>query len=405
MRVWDASNASNVQFRWSQREEIAEIMLPTVATMIENANLVKGLVQRILDIEKRDQGAPGDSGSSLRFASSVSTITNGTDNPDGFDLSSWPVISFSNSSTKSADSLTTRLLVGADGANSPVRSFADIGSRGWDYQRHGVVATLRLEMEMADEGVSSMFDFKAPTATAYQRFLPSCGGPIALLPLPQGNASLVWSTTPSIASHLKSLSPEALVATVNAAFLLSPADLHYIISLPPQPASPLSDQSHQPCIHQEQLRWRLQHAPQQPHPPPLVKSLQPNTLASFPLRFRQSSTYTGPRTALVGDAAHTIHPLAGQGLNLGLADACTLFQTIESAVLKGQDLGDELTVLSRYNAQRWSKGLLMGGACDAFHWLYGFNTSAAAAARAIGMSTFDRLTGVKEWLMTKAAAG
>ena len=91
--------------------------------------------------------------------------------------------------------LGARLLVGADGFNSPVRAFTGISAPGWDYNRMGVVATLALS-----DGAASPLD--TGRTTAYQRFLPSLGGPIALLPLPNNHASLVWSTTSANANYL-----------------------------------------------------------------------------------------------------------------------------------------------------------------------------------------------------------
>lgn len=124
----------------------------TIAYMCENNNLVSGLLSRIAELGE---------GIDIMDKTRVEKISFGEDNGE-LDLRSWPVVQVS-----SGKQLAARLLVGADGANSPVRTFADIETRGWDYGRHGVVATLNLE----EEGEK----------IAYQRFLPT--GPVAMLPV------------------------------------------------------------------------------------------------------------------------------------------------------------------------------------------------------------------------------
>ncbi|OQU94003.1 hypothetical protein CLAIMM_00429 [Cladophialophora immunda] len=335
MQVWDASNDATIQFDWAAETSKYNAPPRTVATMTENANLTRGLLERIAQL-----GAE----SSLFSSTSVSSIMNGEDDPSGLNLSSWPVLTLESKSPSHPPTtppprrpsvIAARLLVGADGFNSPVRTFAGIASHGWDYHRHEPLGN---------------------RATAYQRFLPELGGPIAVLPLPNNHASLVWSTTPSHAAYLKSLAPEAQLAMINAALRLSQTDIKYMFTL----RASSSDGEQQ---HENELRWRLQHTagPGTSRPPPIVTGVQENTLASFPLRLRHAASLTGPRVALVGDAAHTVHPLAGQGLNLGLADAAALADTVAYAVEHGMDIGDGFA-LERYNAERFGRGLVMAGA-------------------------------------------
>lgn len=403
MQVWDGANDSRIQFDWQAEAERYNAPRRSVATMLENANLTRGLLARIAELS-RDQLSP------LFSNTTVASIENGDDDPDGLNLSSWPVLSLSSTDpTKAIPSrLAARLLIGADGVNSPVRQFAGIASKGWDYDRHGVVATLKLAAK--EESFESLFSSSAPQATAiaYQRFLPALGGPVALLPLPNNHASLVWSTTPRHAAYLKTLSPDSLTALINAAFHLSQTDVEYMFALP----STETPSAQQPSTHASELAWRLQHTPPTTPPhaqPPLITSIQPGTLASFPLRFRQSSTYISPRVALLGDAAHTIHPLAGQGLNLGLGDAHALASTIAYAVTHGQDLGDVLT-LERYNAARWAEGLKVGGACDVLSKAYGLQGPVAGWVRGLGMRVMNMDEGVggvvgraaRGWVMRQA---
>lgn len=357
----------------------------TIATMTENANLVRGLLSRV--------EALGSEGMSVFSETTVAGIENGVDYQlDGPDLSAWPVLSLSSTgdkdSGKVAKKIAARLLVGADGINSPVRSFAGISTDGWDYDRHGIVATLELAPQNA-------LDSPRPV-TAYQRFLPGIGGPIAVLPMPGGYATLVWSTTVQNAAYLKSLSPEAFTSMVNAALRLSMTDLSYMLALP-------SSSSNASNEHGEELSWRFNHTPALPFTPPMVEGVHPRTIASFPLRHRHASTYISPRIALVGDAAHVIHPLGGLGLNLGIADVASLHSTIEYAIQHGMDIGDLLS-LERYAADRWIPNAKIGAGCDFLHKIYNVPGNGPVAwARGLGLDLVNRFPAVKDILMKQAS--
>jgi ubiquinone biosynthesis monooxygenase Coq6 len=105
---------------------------------------------------------------------------------------------------------------------------------------------------------------------------------------------------------------------------------------------------------------------------------------------------------LVGDAAHTIHPLAGQGLNQGQADVASLVRTIENAVESGQDIGSELA-LEQYNSERYAANSALLGVCDKLHKLYSFDSGPVVVARSLGLRAVDGLGFVKEFLMRRAA--
>ncbi|KAJ5606280.1 Monooxygenase FAD-binding [Penicillium lagena] len=385
MQVWDGESGSRISFDWSMETPPFED-LPSVATMTENANLIRGLLARI--------AASGDENLSVFENMTVASIENGSDqHPDGPDLSAWPVLSVaptgSAASTKPASRIAARLLVGADGINSPVRSFADIPTHGWDYNRHGVVATLAL----AEPDVPPV---PASMRTAYQRFLPALGGPIALLPLPNNHATLVWSTTPEHAAYLKSLPASAFLAMVNAAFRLSMTDLKYMMGMD------RATSAEQTAFHEDELSWRLQHTPLPSQIPPMAIGLQQGTVASFPLRFRHAAQYVSPRIALVGDAAHVIHPLAGQGLNLGLADVASLSRTIQYAVSHGMDIGDLLT-LEHYASERYLPNAKIGGTCDLLHKMYNVPGNGPVTwARSLGLDAINKLPFVKSFLMRNA---
>lgn len=368
MQVWDGVSGARISFDWHTAKPLLTPRNPaqptTIAYMIENVNTVTALLSRLEEL----------GGVDFYTSTKVSSIDLGTDT-DKMDFSSWPILTLSN-----GKSLAARLLVGADGANSPVRTFAGIESRGFDYNRHGVVASLKLEGQgWGREGHK----------IAYQRFLPT--GPIAMLPLPGNMSTLVWSTTPERAAKLKALSQQEFVAMVNAGFRLSATDLEYLHTLS--------------SGHEEEVAWREKHTPVDEHAIPMwVTNVQAGTVASFPLRMRHADTYTGERVALVGDAAHTIHPLAGQGLNQGQGDAAALVRTISYAVQTGQDIGSTLA-LESYNSERYAENNAMLGVCDKLHRLYSVESGPLVGLRSLGLRAVDSMGPLKGFFMSKAAGG
>jgi ubiquinone biosynthesis monooxygenase Coq6 len=368
MQVWDGVTDARISFDWDTARPLIGPRNPaqptTIAYMIENVNTTTMLLSRLEQL----------GGVDMMTGTKVSSIELGTDT-EKMNLSSWPIVSLSNGKT-----LAARLLVGADGANSPVRTFAGIEARGFDYNRHGVVASLTLEGQ----------GWGGPEhKIAYQRFLPT--GPIAMLPLPGNLSTLVWSTTPERAAKLKSLSQKDFVAMVNAGFRLSTTDLEYLHTLDKGQA--------------EEVTWREKHTPVngQAIPMPAV-DLQAGSVASFPLRMRHADTYTGERVALVGDAAHTIHPLAGQGLNQGQGDAAALVRTIAHAVQTGQDIGSTLA-LESYNSERYAENNAMLGVCDKLHRLYSVESGPIVGLRSLGLRAVDAMGPLKGFFMSKAAGG
>jgi ubiquinone biosynthesis monooxygenase Coq6 len=269
MQVWDGLTDSRISFDW---EDASSSIIPqqssatstTIAYMIENINLTTALQKHLASLGDATVFSPAR----------VEGITLGEDTQN-LDLSSWPVVSLNN-----GKSLAARLLVGADGANSPVRTFAGIESRGWDYNRMGVVATVQLEGP-GRGGPDHQI--------AYQRFLPS--GPVAMLPLPGNMASLVWSTLPERAAKLKSLKPEDFCAIVNAAFRLSVVDLAYLHTMPEG--------------QKDEVEWREKHTKFDEEQVPMkVTAVQGGSVAPFPLKMRHADSYITERVALVGLVSH-----------------------------------------------------------------------------------------------------
>lgn len=365
MQVWDGVSDSRISFDWMS--PASSLIQPpdrtgTIAYMIENSNLTRALHQRLLELGKVSVLSP----------TRVESIELGQDLP-GFDMQSWPILKLS-----TGEKIAARLLIGADGANSPVRAFAGMSSRGWDYERQGVVATL----ELNDNGWGG-----DERKIAYQRFLPT--GPVAMLPLPGKAASLVWSTTPERAALLKSLAPGDLVAMVNAAFRLSPVELKYLHELEGGQV--------------DEVKWRESRITSKEESlPTRIIGVQQGSVASFPLKLRHADTYVGERIALIGDAAHTIHPLAGQGLNQGQGDAAALVRAIENAVQHGADIGSQ-QALEPFNSDRYAANNLLMGIVDKLHKLYRFESGPIVPLRTLGLAAVDRLPLLKRLLMRTAA--
>ena len=240
--------------------------------------------------------------------------------------------------------------MGADGFNSPVRTFAGIASYGWSYDTQAVVATLNHPPRGA---------FQGPNHTAYQRFLPT--GPIAFLPLSPTVSSLVWSTKPPLAAALCNSDSAVLVNMINVAFRLPEVSVRYLhefILDAHNSGTCISaedlyneiafrEKSHQIAEYSAYASLSSSSSGVPPNDamlvPPLVASIQPGSIASFPLRYNHADSYlgegAGSRTVLIGDAAHTVHPLAGQGLNLGLGDVECLVRCISQSITRGGDIG------------------------------------------------------------------
>jgi 2-octaprenylphenol hydroxylase len=233
---------------------------------------------------------------------------------------------------------TTRLLVGADGASSRIRQLAGIQTGGWDYHQKAVVVNVR-SAEPHQE-------------TAWQRFLPT--GPLAFLPLHDGRCSIVWSTTPEQADSLLALDQCDFGAALAEAF---GRRLGAIVEVGPR--------------------------------------------AAFPLRLQHAHTYVKPGIALIGDAAHVVHPLAGQGVNLGLLDAATLAEVVSDALAAGHDFSS-FKVLRRY--ERWRKGdnLLMLGVMDGFKRLFGNTLPPVQLLRNIGLNLTDAVGPLKNRIARRA---
>jgi ubiquinone biosynthesis monooxygenase Coq6 len=238
-----------------------------------------------------------------------------------------------------------------------------------------------------------------PNNTAFQRFLPT--GPLAFLPLSEEASTMVWSTRPELAAALKKISPEALTAMVNAGYSVPESTLEVLHS------QLLSTPSEMFTV--EKINSIIQSQPALPTSidqtlPTSITSISPRSIASFPLRLSHADTYTGSRTVLVGDAAHTIHPLAGQGLNMGLADVRSLANTLETAKRTGMDLGSELAVRD-YPKERYFENHLMLSATDHLNQIFGSRNGLVNWVRGTGLDVINEVGWIKKVFMAGAGAG
>jgi 2-octaprenyl-6-methoxyphenol hydroxylase len=248
--------------------------------------------------------------------------------------------SFATLGLSNGNVISAPLVIGADGARSAMRAFAGIKVTGHDYDQMGIVTTIAHSLPHEQ--------------TAYEHFRPA--GPFASLPLPGNQSSLVWSEKTKEAQRL--------------------------IKLPPAELAVLIEQGMGSVLGQVEVVDQVQ---------------------AFPLRLQTAKSFIGPRLALVGDAAHVLHPIAGQGLNMGLKDVAALAEVIVEAHRLGLDHGTSL-VLERYQRWRQFDTALMGFVTDGLNALFSNDVAPVRALRDIGLGLTDRMPQIKKRLIKHAAA-
>ncbi len=234
--------------------------------------------------------------------------------------------------------LQAALVVAADGARSPLRAMVGIGVDEREYGQLAVVGAIRTSRPHGE--------------VARQRFLN--GGPLALLPLLDGRCSIVWSLPREEAQRMLALGDDAFCQA------LTEASAHLLGTV-----------------------------------------LEIEERAAFPLRRQHAKQYCKSRFALIGDAAHVIHPLAGQGANLGFLDAAVLAERVADAAERGRDIGG-LGTLRRYERARKGDNLAMQYAMDGFDRLFRAQLPALAGLRSLGFDSVDRLPPLKAFFMRQA---
>lgn len=234
--------------------------------------------------------------------------------------------------------LSGRLLIAADGGFSRVRQVAGMGVSHWDYEQHALVLTVETGYGQQD--------------ITWQRFTPT--GPQAFLPLTGPYASLVWYHAPDEVKRLKALPDGELLAAVRAAFPDCLGEIRGIVAR-----------------------------------------------GSFPLRRQHALTYVKQGIALIGDAAHMIHPLAGQGVNIGLLDAAALAEVLVRAAGQGRDIA-AMEVLREYERMRRTGNFVMMSAMDLFYRAFGNANPPLKVLRNLGLGLAERVAPAKSYFMRYA---
>jgi 2-octaprenyl-6-methoxyphenol hydroxylase len=235
--------------------------------------------------------------------------------------------------------MPARLLVAADGAHSSIREQAGITTHGWDYKQAGIVTTVEHERDH--------------NGRAEEHFLPA--GPFAILPLKGRRSSIVWTEEANEAARIVALSDEAFHGELEKRFGLHLGEIRAI-----------------------------------------------GGRRAYPLGLYVARAFIAERIALVGDAAHVIHPIAGQGLNLGLRDVAALAEAIADAARLGLDIGGA-QVLDRYQQWRRFDTMAMGLATDGLNRLFSNRSDMLRVVRDVGLGLVERAPAVKEFFIREAA--
>ena len=312
MTVWDGDGTGRIQF------EAAELQARALGTIVENRSIVRALFQALEQ-------------SQVELIEGV-RITGCKRASEGYTLE-----------LEDDRSLSAKLLVGCDGANSRLRQWVGLPTREWDYDQQAIVCTVRTTQ-------SHRF-------TAWQRF--STSGPLAFLPLlPESGdehfCSIVWSQDTGEARRLMALDDTEFASELERAIERELGSVETVSS-----------------------RF------------------------AFPLRQRHAKDYVAPGFALVGDAAHTIHPLAGQGANLGYGDVRAMLDELSRAKKAGLNPANEL-VLARYQRRRKGENLAMMAAMEGFKQLFGRDELPVRWLRNTGLRWLNQLGPVKNRIAAEA---
>ncbi len=314
MSVWDATGQGAIQF---DSVDVGQINLGHI---VENRIIQKALQVKLAEFDNIDLLMPVQLQSMKTQQSSESG------------LSQMELL------TEDGQLITTKLLIGADGANSWVRQQAGIALDTWAYQQTAIVCNVKTS--------------ESHQNTCWQQFMPE--GPLAFLPLFDGQSSIVWSTTADKAEQLLTMDETLFNQELQMTF-----------------GSGLG---------------RIE-----------LSSIR----GAFSLQLRHVKQYVQPHLALIGDAAHTVHPLAGQGVNLGFLDAVVLAEEILKAHKQYRDIG-RLSTLRRFERRRKGDNIAMLAAMDGFKRLFSNDILVLKLLRNTGLSWVNKIAPAKQLIIKQA---
>lgn len=350
MQVWDACSDALITFDKEELEDMGYV--------VENDVVITALTRQLDAMSDRVE---------VLYRSRAQGYTWPGPHTSG-DASPWVQIDL-----VGGQKIHTRVLIGADGQNSTVRGAAGMRSVQWSYNHVAVVATLHLS-EATDNNV------------AWQRFLPT--GPIALLPLSDTCSSLVWSTSPERASQLLEMDEETFLDAVNSAFWSNESQSDFVSSAE--------------SIVRAAVSYLMPSGTSSRQLPPSVSRVESDSRAAFPLGMAHATEYVRHRVALIGDAAHRVHPLAGQGVNMGFGDVACLAHHLSQAAFSGEDLGSTKHLL-RYETERQRHNLPLMAAIDLLKRLYNTKQAPIVLLRSLGLQATNAIPPVKEQIMAFAS--
>lgn len=376
MQIWESLSPAMLVFSQHDLEEGDHL-----GACVEDSVLVQTLSEYL------DECGKGESGN-LSLQTGVSL--------DHMDVQSEGVnlaISSMNDENKKVEKLSADLLIAADGAMSPIRSQLGIPFQGIEYGRTAVTFTVEVNEHFLKN------------TRAYQRFLPN--GPIALLPtFSKTHFVIVWSTTPQEAKNLKSMDIQNLVEALNDTLQQGPERLKPLFEEANSSPSILNNLAYgiDRVLDTVHYGMGMRHWSDDPAkfvaPPQITNVVSPRF--AFPLSCKVVPTFQYARkVALLGDAAHTVHPLAGQGLNLGLDDVEVLSEVLRKAHDAGMEAGQ---FLDEYQKNRQLKIPAMVGGIHAIHSLFDNKSVPLLHGKSIGMSLINQ-AGLLRKQLAKIATG
>jgi len=384
MQVWQANSPATLTFT---SKDIADDPSATpelyLGACCEDLPLVSALWEELTD--KRDGGGVVDCYTNVSKIQSVGT---------------GDVGSLATLTTNDGKKLEAAVLVAADGGNSFIRKETGISRVGLEYEQHALTFTVELD------GSFGM------GRRAFQRYL-SDGGPMALLPTYSPNhAVIVWSTSPETVSKWKDASEDEFVAHLNECIREGPQRVPPLFeglagnnTTSTTPSSILSNLAYGADRVLDTMHYGLAMASHHPDPtfrvPPMISKIVSQKF-TFPLSCFQATTYVKGRVALVGDAAHSVHPMAGQGLNLGLGDVESLVACLEKAALAGMDLS---SFLEEYNNQRQRSVSISLGGIHALQRLFRDQNAPSQHTKTFGMNLIQNFPPMRRRLALAAAHG